>query len=630
MAELELFKEFAMNMTDYISRHDQNYTAIEDFCNYLAAMLPGASTSALTCPRALQEIYDRPGLIGTDAFSCSAGVLTGPSYNLTVLKGAFWNGTNFLYKDTSTNVSLAGQATGTYYLYLDSAGVPNLSSSAVSNTIRQFDWDASTHTVSNVAIYSGISVLFDGDDYAAMLVSVARGLSFDSVTARLEAIELLLADMANYYGEDAASHSGLDFYYLAGKVRNDSVIYDTATGHVTLTDNATNYVEVDPTTGTVSANASSFTSGQVPLFLVVTASGAISTVTDKRTWAVAGTGGGGGGHTQNTDTGTTSRTFEIDNDAVGDVTDRGGIVVRNGSKADAIWAYNPVTERWEGSNDGGVNFVGANEFFGDEGAVVTRYIGQDDPDLLVEQLGVGSDADYVDVDVSSYVTAPDGLEAVALRVQFWDSSPGSSVNVKFKKKDAAGAPAYAWTVWQAENDAATIIVPVNGDNICQYLITASGADTANLRIWLQGYYKKVSAAGPKGEDGADGYVPEDITKTFTAITVGAGATVQTNLTDFINRGNIVLTQIQETGGNVTGTYDVVVFAKDDFTETNFGDKLYELAGVDPADNSRKWQDPESWSFRDEDLTNEMHIEITNNDISNSGTYVLWVRVEKIA
>ena len=197
---------------------------------------------------------------------------------------------------------MAGKATGTWYVYLDSSGAPALSSSVKDDTVRQFAWDSVTHVVSAKALYAGVSILFDGDDYADQLTSAARSKSFTKVADRLEEIEQLLAEMSGFYAEDPDNHDGLDFYYLAGKVRNDSVIYETLAGHVTLADDDTNYVEVDPADGTVSANTTGFTSGRIALFQVTTAEGAITNVTDVRTWALAGTGGGGAAATPRTRT----------------------------------------------------------------------------------------------------------------------------------------------------------------------------------------------------------------------------------------------------------------------------------------------------------------------------------------
>lgn len=90
------------------------------------------------------------------------------------------------------------------------------------------------------------------------------------------------------------SHSGLSFAYGIGVVRDDNVVVKVAAGTVGLTDDATNYVEV-AADGTVSANVTGYTSGQIPLFTVTTASGEIEEVQDDRCFFSVGGGEGGGG-----------------------------------------------------------------------------------------------------------------------------------------------------------------------------------------------------------------------------------------------------------------------------------------------------------------------------------------------
>jgi len=79
--------------------------------------------------------------------------------------------------------------------------------------------------------------------------------------------------------------SGLNVTVLAGRIRNDNVITDKNTQSVGLTDNTTNYVEIN-NSGVASANTSGFTSGSIPLATVITASGSVSSITDKRAWAI--------------------------------------------------------------------------------------------------------------------------------------------------------------------------------------------------------------------------------------------------------------------------------------------------------------------------------------------------------
>jgi len=91
------------------------------------------------------------------------------------------------------------------------------------------------------------------------------------------------AIISHNYAENAAGHSGLDFAYKAGVVRQGTTVSATAAGSVTLADNDTSYVEVNPADGVVSDNITGFTVGRIPLFEVTTAAGAITVVTDKRT-----------------------------------------------------------------------------------------------------------------------------------------------------------------------------------------------------------------------------------------------------------------------------------------------------------------------------------------------------------
>lgn len=88
------------------------------------------------------------------------------------------------------------------------------------------------------------------------------------------------------------THTGLDFAYGIGVVRNDNVVNKVVAGTVTLVDNSTNYIEVD-SDGIVSANQLGYTSGQIPLFTVTTVSGTVTEVVDDRSFFSVATDGGG-------------------------------------------------------------------------------------------------------------------------------------------------------------------------------------------------------------------------------------------------------------------------------------------------------------------------------------------------
>lgn len=87
---------------------------------------------------------------------------------------------------------------------------------------------------------------------------------------------------------------GLSLNYENGSLRDDNTVVVVASGSVALTDNSTNFVEVD-SAGVVTANTVGFNSGRVPLAEVSTSGGFITALIDKRAWLSTASGGGGGG-----------------------------------------------------------------------------------------------------------------------------------------------------------------------------------------------------------------------------------------------------------------------------------------------------------------------------------------------
>jgi len=91
----------------------------------------------------------------------------------------------------------------------------------------------------------------------------------------------------HYYDWDADRYKGdLGFPYDYGKVYVEGEWIETPLGRVTLTDDSINFVELSPE-GVVSANTVGWTEGSYPLYMVLTASGAIL-----YTWPDAGFGEG--------------------------------------------------------------------------------------------------------------------------------------------------------------------------------------------------------------------------------------------------------------------------------------------------------------------------------------------------
>jgi hypothetical protein len=616
--DLILFLDWLNVKADYVVRHIQNYTAIQSAINNLAAKVSGAMGSGLF--QGLNEILDRRGIVGIASYDFDEGTLTGPNYYLRVAAGAYLNASlQFYSKATYTDLALSGESTGTKYVNIDASGNPTIATSADASTTRQFYWDASTHEVSSKALYTGVSILFDGDEYQDLLDSAWKGTSFDQAADRLEAIEQDLDPFAGFYGQDLP-HSGLNFKYRAGKVRNDSAITDTTAGQVALTDDQTNYVEVDPSTGTVSANTTGFTSGKIPLYQVVTASGAITTVTDKRTAALV-SGSGGGSHTQNTDTGTTSPTFTLNNDEAGTPSENCALEVERGTSANVRIRWNEATDKWEYTNDGTTYYelgeVDYSAILGEQ--EFDKLVHFDEPPKVHDETNRGTSSDWETLDLSSQIAAGDTGKTAWLRVFFYDDAPGAGINVVFRRPGSGASANDALTVWVYDSQKNTDLIPVEMDAAGQveFLVTASGVDTADLQIYLVAYTAKIPGVGTAVK-----------TMTKSGISVGAGSSQSLNYPGWLNRGECWYFKIDETGGVMTGTYGVEIYAKDTFLPgTDNEDLIYKAINIGVTlafiDHLPFW-------VRDNDETSELHIKIINNDGSNGGTFTFTIKAEQFA
>ena len=105
--------------------------------------------------------------------------------------GAYYNAGSFYHKATSTVLSLVGRGRAPTTSTWTRLETPIIGTSPDATTTRQFAWNGTT-TTSAKALYAGVAILFDGDDYADMLTSAARAKTFTKVADRLEEIEVLL------------------------------------------------------------------------------------------------------------------------------------------------------------------------------------------------------------------------------------------------------------------------------------------------------------------------------------------------------------------------------------------------------------------------------------------------------
>jgi hypothetical protein len=614
---ISLIKAFG-GSTTYVADHESNYTKLEAAINSLYSSVQGTASSVGADVR-LNEIYDRNGIIGKASYKPVAATLSPSPYNMTVAAGSYWSGSEYRTSALVT-IALLSFATATLYLNIPIGGVPTVTTSAGADTAWSFSWNDSTHVVSAVTFYSSTcDILFDGDDYNAAISG------YDGLDARLDALAAASTFLPQQYAERSAAHSGLTFGYYGGQVHNDNVVTTTADGTVALTNATTNYVEVNISTGAVTANTSSFTSGRIPLFTVVTSGGAITVVTDKRTWA---RGGGAGSHAQNTDIGTDAADFKLLRTVTGTPSSNATVTVERGTSPDVNLRWNETTDKWQFTNDGTTWQDMGTGSGGDLGAQgLTKYKALDDPTLILEQLTGSTDGAYVQKNLGpsgdNYIPdAPQGVAGLVLRVAFWDSAPASGINIKFRQYGAVAAPTKSYTVWGGSSEHSnvmTLVIPgedyAGGGTIgYEYLKTASGAGACNVRVWLLGYYIRVTGVGTQ-------------TKAFSSASNVATANTSTsfNKTGFVNRGLVYLLKLTETGGVSTGTYDIEIYGKDTFLAA---DLLYQATGINSTANSRIYTDRLPFMYLDSDNTSELHIKIINHDATQNMTFTFAVTCEQ--
>ncbi len=621
MATISLVKVFA-GSTSYAADHELNYSTIEASINSLSTSLTGA-TSLLDMPAALRYIDDRNGIFDKSYYKPNDhGGVALLLNNLTIAAGAYWSGGDLRTCLVSTVIAMGPYSTGTLYVNVPLGGVPVVQAFATADSVWQFAYNQSTDIVTAVVLYSTCDILFGGIDYHNMLGD------YNSVADRLAGVEAATGASGEYYSENAP-HTGLFFAYNAGVVQNDNVVSDTAGSTVLLVNATTNYVELDPSDGTVSSNTTDFTSGLIPLFTVVTAGGSVDTVSDKRTWARAG-GGGGGGHAQNTDTGTDNYTFTLADTAAGAPTLDASLTVDRGSSPDVEILWDETLNKWRFTNDG--------TNYSDLGAVSvdlatqgwTKYVPLEDPTQILELLAQSTDVDYVQLDlgptgINAITDAPNGVAAVVVRVQFWDSAPGSGVNVKLRKYGSIVSPTKPYTVWGGsteQSDVSTLVLPgddgiLSGPTLgFETFITASGAGTANCRIFLLGYYIRVTGVGT-----------QKLAFSSAGNVATMNTTTQFNKTGFMNRGLCYLLKLTETGGTVVDPYDVYIYTKDTFLAA---DLVYSAVGIDPTASSGVYQDRLPFFYTDDDESAELHIKIINSDVTHNGTFTFELTAEQFA
>lgn len=91
------------------------------------------------------------------------------------------------------------------------------------------------------------------------------------------------ASPASHFGRRASTSGGLTWGFYGGVVWHNGAAVSVSNGTVALTPSATNYLEANPVSGSVSANTTGFTSGRIPLYEITAGASSVTNYIDKRT-----------------------------------------------------------------------------------------------------------------------------------------------------------------------------------------------------------------------------------------------------------------------------------------------------------------------------------------------------------
>ena len=97
---------------------------------------------------------------------------------------------------------------------------------------------------------------------------------------------------------------------------------------------------------------------------------------------------------------------------------------------------------------------------------------------------------------------------------------------------------------------------------------------------------------------------------------------QTFNISWLNSAIVYYLKITETGGVLTGTYNIEVYGKDTFLAA---DLMYKAVGISRTPDYEDWLD---WHYLDKDGTSEIHIKVINNDLTHAGSFIFMLSAEK--
>jgi hypothetical protein len=220
--------------------------------------------------------------------------------------------------------------------------------------------------------------------------------------------------------------------------------------------------------------------------------------------------------------------------------------------------------------------------------------------------------------------AVDNTNAITLTTaQFTDNNMFHIVNDSPAPTAAitVTVPAVSRGVFAVINETSyEVTVQVSGQTETAPTVATGVTEAASL-ITCDGTDCRSAGGGAGGGGGST-----DFNKTSaTLATIAATATGSYDLTGYFNRGIIHTIKITENHADgATGTYDVRLYKKDTKVAA---DLMYSVDAIDPTANGRVYQDDVVVYYRDDDATDELHLQIDNNDATLNMSFTIEIDAE---
>jgi hypothetical protein len=611
---------YAAGDTNYVAKLNSDMTQIQAALNAQEGQITaglGAGGGAI----GFNEIWRNSGMVGASSYIFSLNSDTGLSFT----SGTVWHyGTQTLGQRTATTLlQFAGQASGGYYINAGTDGTLTFSTAAAVVPLFFVSFDAPSFT----SVAQQQPFLFDGGDYASVLSSVTFG-SFTNLASRLSAIENELGVDAQFAQVVA---SGLTWDYKSGRVRSDATILCAACATITLSADATHYIEVDPTTATVSyTSEGGFTNSFIPIRVISTTGGAIVSNADQRTWAIQTfSGGGGGGVLANS--GTPDLIWKANRGGACTVSDFGLTVIR-GSDTNVEIRWNETSDIWEWTNDGTSyaqfgNIANLNIGTG----LNRRFVPVVSQPLIIDLTAVDPTSDPADagfpvINVGSHVSTT--TSAILLRGYVLDSAAStmtltSQYGVQFAVNSAdltnnAAAMIFASPV--STFVATTLMQPISGDSeTFVYRADASSDASMIIKVALIGYWDTVQGVGTQrvsaaAQSGATTNLSGNISTTDFELSFADFSAV-------LNRGLVTYMTVSSTIG-AGSLYDIEIY------NSNLADPdlLFQAINIDA---SAVYTTRVPWGYEDAASNLKVYLRISNNGLS-AGLFTFEMRGERYA